>query len=73
MQRITTPDGQVRDMGTVDILRDRERAVPRYTAFRRMLRMSVPKTFEELTWSVPTANRFRKVLASVTQRSGSSF
>jgi hypothetical protein len=49
MQRITTPDGQVRDMGTVDILRDRERAVPRYTAFRRMLRMTVPKTFEELT------------------------
>ena len=49
MQRLTTPDGQVRDMGTVDILRDRERAVPRYTAFRRMLRMTVPKTFEELT------------------------
>jgi hypothetical protein len=49
MQQLTTPDGQVRDMGTVDILRDRERGVPRYTAFRRLLRMSVPKTFEELT------------------------
>ncbi|KAM0723066.1 hypothetical protein Q7P37_001266 [Cladosporium fusiforme] len=49
MQRIATPDGQLRDMGTVDILRDRERGVPRYTTFRRLLRMSVPKTFEELT------------------------
>lgn len=49
MQRLNTPDGQVRDMGTVDILRDRERGVPRYTAFRRMLRMTVPKTFEEMT------------------------
>lgn len=49
MQRLTTPDGQLRDMGTVDILRDRERGVPRYTEFRRLLRMTVPKTFEELT------------------------
>lgn len=49
MQRLQTPDGQLRDMGTVDILRDRERGVPRYTTFRRLLRMSVPKTFEELT------------------------
>lgn len=49
MQRLKTPDGQIRDMGTVDILRDRERGVPRYTTFRRLLRMSVPKTFEELT------------------------
>jgi hypothetical protein len=38
-----------RDMGTVDLLRDRERGVPRYNQFRRLLRMSVPKTFEELT------------------------
>ncbi len=37
------------DLATTDILRDRERGVPRYCAFRRTLRMSVPKTFEELT------------------------
>lgn len=49
LQNLTTQDGQVRDMGTVDILRDRERGVPRYTTFRRLLRMTVPKTFEELT------------------------
>ena len=36
-------------MGTVDLLRDRERGVPRYNEFRRLLRMPAPKTFEELT------------------------
>lgn len=49
LRNLTTPDGQSRDMGTTDILRDRERGVPRYCEFRRMLRMSVPKTFEEIT------------------------
>ncbi|CAH0042169.1 unnamed protein product [Clonostachys rhizophaga] len=49
LRDLHTPDGLHRDMGTVDIVRDRERGVPRYCAFRRMLRMSVPETFEELT------------------------
>lgn len=49
LRTIHTPDGQTRDLGTVDILRDRERGVPRYCEFRRLLRMSVPKTFAELT------------------------
>jgi len=48
-RNLKTPDGLVRDMGTVDILRDRERGVPRYCQFRRLLRLPVPKTFEELT------------------------
>lgn len=37
------------DLASVDILRDRERGVPRYCAFRRHLGMFVPTTFEELT------------------------
>jgi hypothetical protein len=37
------------DLAATDILRDRERGVPRYCAFRRMLRMSVPTSFAELT------------------------
>ena len=37
------------DLASIDVLRDRERGVPRYCAFRRMLRMSVPKSFAELT------------------------
>jgi hypothetical protein len=38
-----------RDMGTIDILRDRERGVPRYCEFRRLFHMTPPKTFLELT------------------------
>ncbi|KAJ6259430.1 Peroxidasin [Drechslerella dactyloides] len=49
LRNLSTPDGQVKDMGTVDILRDRERGVPRYCQFRRLLRLPVPKSFEELT------------------------
>jgi hypothetical protein len=39
----------MRDMGTVDVLRDRERGVPRYCTFRKLFHMPVPKTFLELT------------------------
>lgn len=49
LQNLKSPDGFIRDMGTVDILRDRERGVPRYNQFRRLLHMPAPKTFEELT------------------------
>lgn len=37
------------DLATIDIVRDRERGVPRYCEFRRHLRMKVPTTFLELT------------------------
>jgi hypothetical protein len=49
LQNLTTPDGQHRDLGTVDLIRDRERGVPRYCEFRRLLHMKAPETFEELT------------------------
>lgn len=49
LRNLVTPDGIRKDLGTIDILRDRERGVPRYCEFRRLLRMPVPKTFEELT------------------------
>ena len=49
LRDFTDPDGVRRDLGTVDLLRDRERGVPRYCEFRRLLRLSVPRTVEELT------------------------
>ncbi|EMC93180.1 hypothetical protein BAUCODRAFT_230055 [Baudoinia panamericana UAMH 10762] len=42
-------DGVLRDMATVDILRDRERGIPRYCEMRRLLHMTAPKSFLELT------------------------
>lgn len=37
------------DMGAIDILRDRERGVPRYNNFRRALGLPAIKSFEDLT------------------------
>jgi hypothetical protein len=49
LRDIRTPDGKHLDLATVDILRDRERGVPRYNSFRRLIHMKAPKTFEELS------------------------
>src|SRR5262249_14218757 len=37
------------DMGTVDVLRDRERGIPRYNDFREQLRLRRVASIEELT------------------------
>jgi len=37
------------DMGAIDIIRDRERGVPKYNEFRRGINMPAIKSFEELT------------------------
>ncbi len=44
------PDGtpDTLDVAAVDIFRDRERGVPRYNEFRRLLRLKPVSTFEEL-------------------------
>ncbi|HET8529491.1 MAG TPA: peroxidase family protein, partial [Gaiellaceae bacterium] len=43
------PDGELLDLAAIDIVRTRERGVPRYNAFRRLFHLEAPKTFEELT------------------------
>ncbi|WP_438310016.1 peroxidase family protein [Streptomyces sp. HUAS TT3] len=45
--------GERMDLGTVDILRDRERGIPRYNAYRQMLRKRPVTSFEELTGGHP--------------------
>ena len=47
-------------MATIDILRDRERGVPRYNQFRRLLNLTVPDTFEKLTNDTATAAELRQ-------------
>jgi hypothetical protein len=42
-------DGSHLDLAAIDILRDRERGVPRYNQFRRLLRKEPVRSFEELT------------------------
>jgi hypothetical protein len=46
---------QVLDLGAVDIIRDRERGVPRYNEFRRQLRMKPAESWLEMAGGVPGA------------------
>ena len=49
LQRLEREDGPTIDLAAVDILRDRERGVPRYNRFRRLLHLDPVDSFEELT------------------------
>jgi hypothetical protein len=49
LQRFNRPDGELLDLASIDILRTRERGVPRYNEFRRLFHMKAPETFEEMT------------------------
>jgi hypothetical protein len=49
LQHMVKDNGEHFDLCAVDILRDRERGVPRYNRFRRLFHKEPVKTFEELT------------------------
>lgn len=49
MQELSIPFNPVYDMGAVDILRARERGVPRYNEFRRQMGLKPISAFEDLT------------------------
>jgi Animal haem peroxidase len=49
LQSFNRPDGELLDLASIDILRTRERGVPRYNDFRRLFHLEAPRTFEELT------------------------
>jgi hypothetical protein len=49
LQHLVRDNGERFDMAAVDILRDRERGVPRYNQFRRLFHKEPVKTLDELT------------------------
>jgi hypothetical protein len=49
LQNLQRDDGERLDLAAVDILRDRERGVPRYNEFRRLLHKPAVRSFDELT------------------------
>lgn len=65
LQDFTRPDGTRLDLGAVDVLRDRERGVPRYNDFRRMLGMPAPTSFSELTDNPAWARELEEVYGDV--------
>ena len=48
LQELKPPDGTVLDLAAVDIMRIRERGVPRYNDFRELFHKRRVKSFEEL-------------------------
>jgi hypothetical protein len=61
LQRFTRIDGEVMDLATLDVLRDRERGVPRYNDFREEMRMPRIRSFEEMTDNKRWAEELRRV------------
>ena len=49
LRKLERIDGQVTDLATLDLVRDRERGVPRYNDFREMLHMPRRKSIDEIT------------------------
>jgi hypothetical protein len=67
LRRLHKKDDIFVDVASTDVLRDRERGVPRYCAFRRRLGMSVPKSFAELTSNPDWQRDLAAVYKSVEQ------
>jgi hypothetical protein len=61
LQHFTRPDGQVVDLGSIDIMRMREFGVPRYTLFRDLLHLKPVRSFEDVTDNPEWVRKMRDV------------
>lgn len=61
LQHRVEGDGTQFDLAAIDILRTRERGVPRYNEFRKYMHKQPVKTFEELTDNPVWAEEIRRV------------
>jgi hypothetical protein len=65
LQELHKPDGTVVDLAAIDVLRIRERGVPRYNEFRRLFHLKPAATFEELTDNPTWAAELREVYGDI--------
>jgi Animal haem peroxidase len=65
LQRLVRPNGEILDLAALDVLRVRERGVPRYNDFRRLFHVKPARTFEELTPNPTWAEELRRVYGDV--------
>jgi hypothetical protein len=65
MQQLRRDDGMVVDLAAIDILRSRERGVPRYNEFRRLLRLPEDRSFDDLTQDPQAAAELATVYDSI--------
>ncbi len=61
LQYFTRPDGQVVDLGSIDVMRMREFGVPRYTLFRDLLHLKPIRSFEDVTDNADWVRQMRDV------------
>jgi hypothetical protein len=62
---VRTEDGLTVDLAAVDLLRSRERGVPRYNAFRELMHLPRVTSFEQLTGDPETAAELRAVYPTI--------
>ena len=66
MQRFDRLDTLAIDLNAVDVLRSRERGVPRYNDFRESLRLPRARSFDEISrGSLETAERLRHIYGDI--------
>jgi hypothetical protein len=65
LQHFDRADGSLIDLAAIDILRVRERGVPRYNEFRRLFHMNPVRSFEELTDNPVWAEELRRIYGDV--------
>jgi hypothetical protein len=61
MHRLERTDGHHVDVSAIDILRSRERGVPRYNEFRRLLHMTPVTSFSQLGDDPETVEQLRSI------------
>jgi hypothetical protein len=61
LQHFDRADGTLIDLAAIDVLRVRERGVPRYNEFRRLLHLKPYSTFEEMADTPEHAEDLRRV------------
>ncbi len=68
LQKLDRADGEILDLASVDIVRTRERGVPRYNEFRRLFHLEPVKTFQELTGETELAQEISRVYEGDIER-----
>ncbi len=61
MHRLARTDGEFVDVSAIDVLRSRERGVPRYAEFRRQMHMTPLRSFDDFAVDGATREQLRSI------------
>jgi hypothetical protein len=67
LQHFERADGSLIDLASFDVLRTRERGVPRYNEFRRLLHLKAYDTFEKMADTPEHAEELQRIYGDVEQ------